>query len=105
MQPIKSQKTFMSVLRGVGDGTLLAPLDHPVGSPLGLDVGDLDEDGVADLVAANRDGHLVQVLVGLGDGTFVDGVSGDAATEYRSRRMSTSRIGSSSSAHWSRFSR
>jgi hypothetical protein len=59
----------LSVLLSVGDGTLKARVDYPITYfPGGVVVGDLNEDGTADLVAGGA--VTVTALLGNGDGTF-----------------------------------
>ncbi len=56
-------------------GTLQLPIDTPVATtmagPDDIDVGDVTGDGILDLVVADRTGNIVQLLAGVGDGTFV----------------------------------
>jgi hypothetical protein len=70
-----------SVMRGGGsggvwNGTFGAPVAYAVGStPQGMAIGDVNDDGVADLLVANRVGGTVTPLLGrgaggVGDGTF-----------------------------------
>jgi hypothetical protein len=67
----------ISVLLGNGDGTFQAPVDYATGTDTeGIAVGDLNGDGVLDLVATNSDYYgygqnsSLSVLLGNGDGTF-----------------------------------
>src|SRR5690349_11514399 len=49
----------------------LAPLAFDVGSnPKSVAVGDLNHDGIPDLVVANHNSNDVSVLLGKGDGTY-----------------------------------
>jgi hypothetical protein len=58
------------VMLGDGDGTFQAPQNYTVGfGPQGLTVGDLNADGIMDVVTANNDG-TASVLLGNGDGTL-----------------------------------
>jgi hypothetical protein len=55
--------------------SFLAPVAYPVGAqPAGVAVGDVDGDGVPDLVTVNAGGNSVSVLRGQGDGTFAGAV-------------------------------
>jgi VCBS repeat protein/PASTA domain-containing protein len=64
-----STKPAISVLRGVGDGTFDAPVEHAIVSPAtSVFAADLDDDEVPDLAAAGAGGLFA--LAGLGDGTF-----------------------------------
>jgi serine/threonine protein kinase/tetratricopeptide (TPR) repeat protein len=58
-----------------------APLAFDAGSnPVSVAVGDLNHDGIADLVVANHDSNNVSVLLGKGDGTFAPAVNYAAGT-------------------------
>jgi hypothetical protein len=61
----------VSVLLGVGDGTLAPRVDYATGAgPICVAVGDFDGDGKQDLATADSDANSVSVLLGNGDGTF-----------------------------------
>ena len=66
----------VSVLLGLGDGTLAAPLVNDFGykEPWCVASGDLNGDNIPDLATANRWGGSVSVLLGIGDGTFAGAV-------------------------------
>jgi len=69
----------VSVLRGrgsagVGDGTFDAAIQHPAGPNTFCVVnGDVNEDGILDLITANSQGNTVSVLLGLGSGGVGNG--------------------------------
>ncbi|HEY0320279.1 MAG TPA: VCBS repeat-containing protein [Pyrinomonadaceae bacterium] len=68
---------YASVLLGNGDGTFQTTVDYAVGTlPHSVAVGDLDADGLPELVVANAYGDSVSILNGNGDGTF------DAASNF-----------------------
>jgi hypothetical protein len=62
----------VSVLLQNGDGSFAAPVEYATtASPASLAAGDIDGDGVLDLVTTNYDSAgTVSVLIGNGDGTF-----------------------------------
>ena len=63
--------TLSSVLLGNGDGTLQAPIAHPVEvNPVALVVRDFDENGKPDIAITGASG--LQVFLGKGDGTFAN---------------------------------
>ena len=58
----------VSVLLGLGDGTLTSPVDHAAGSsPMAVAVGDFNGDGRPDVAAANAGSNTVSVLLNDGD--------------------------------------
>ncbi|MCB0360261.1 MAG: VCBS repeat-containing protein, partial [Bdellovibrionales bacterium] len=49
------------------------PVFYPVPpEPLDLVIGDLNADGLADVVVGSRSGRAIQILMGNGDGTLTD---------------------------------
>ena len=65
-----------SVLLGRGDGTFADRVDYlGFGARNSLALGDLDNDGVLDLVMADEERALVSVRLGRGDGTFATRVN------------------------------
>ncbi|MBI3621936.1 MAG: VCBS repeat-containing protein [Nitrospirae bacterium] len=72
-----NQSDDLSILLGRGDGTFGSATTLPAGrSPLAIEAGDLNHDGVADLVVALRFDHLL-VYLGRGDGSFAPPVNYD----------------------------
>jgi hypothetical protein len=71
-----------TILLGAGDGSFVSngavpvgALPFPVVQPVAVALGDLDEDGSLDIACANTDVSEVRLLLGQGDGSFVDGGS------------------------------
>jgi hypothetical protein len=63
----------MAVLLGKGDGTFLATSDGPATNlegPMSLAVADFNQDGTLDVAIANQTTGNVDILTGVGDGTF-----------------------------------
>ena len=60
----------VSVLIGNGDGSFRPLVGYPAKNPSAIAVGDMNGDGVPDLVVGNNSANL-QVLLGKGDGTFL----------------------------------
>jgi hypothetical protein len=70
------------VLPGAGDGTFGAPLSFEIGVTIDLlTAADLNGDGRLDLAIVNEFGNSLSLLLGVGDGTFVD--AGTAADPIR----------------------
>jgi hypothetical protein len=66
-----------SVLLGAGDGSFASPAHFATGDhPSSLALGDTNDDGKLDIVAADQDAAAVSILSGQGDGTFA------AKTDY-----------------------
>ncbi len=64
-------REFLSILLGRGDGTFQAGGDFPTGAfSAAVVVGDVNGDGIPDLVVANQANSDISVLLGVGDGTF-----------------------------------
>jgi TolB protein len=68
---------FVSILRGTGGGSFLAPLTYPAGAtPSALVSADFDDDGISDLaVANNATSGTFSLLRGLAGGAFAAPVS------------------------------
>ena len=61
----------VSILLGNGNGSFANRTDIAVGrAPSAVEVGDLNQDGTLDIVAANRLDNTISVLLGTGNGTF-----------------------------------
>lgn len=77
---------FVSVLFGRGDGTFQGAVSYGVGMvPHSVVVGDLNQDGLPELVVANAYSNAISILVGNGDGTFSpapDISTGDPSTPF-----------------------
>jgi len=70
-----ASSTSVSVLLGKGDGTFAANVDYPTSEwTEAVVLGDVDGDGLLDIVTANLNGNTLSVLFGNGDGTFADKV-------------------------------
>ncbi len=83
---------LVSVFLGQGDGTLAAPRHYAVhGPPNEIEIGDQDEDGAIDVIAANSSGGGARLL-GNGDGTF------QAAELYPTIENATRRLGADGTA-------
>ena len=66
-----AQSGTVEVLLGNGNGTLQSPVPSSTAKgPVRVAVGELNGDGVLDLVVATSAGKSVSVLLGAGDGTF-----------------------------------
>ena len=72
----------LSVLLGNGDGTFKAKVDYAVPGVWGVAAGDVNGDGIPDVVATSLAGG-VELLLGVGDGTLLPAVStATSASDY-----------------------
>ncbi len=63
--------TTISVLFGNSDGTFQAPVSYTSGpEPFYVAVGDLNNDGILDIVATNSSSDTISLFLGNGNGTF-----------------------------------
>ena len=63
--------TTISVLLGKSDGTFQAPVSYTSGpEPFYVAVGDLNNDGILDIVATNSSSDTISLFLGNGNGTF-----------------------------------
>jgi hypothetical protein len=74
-RPGPIEKGAVAVLLGKGDGNFAAPAYYDVGVPTGMSAGDVNGDGITDLIVFTGGGANVTVLKGLGDGRFADPVT------------------------------
>lgn len=75
----------ISILLGRGDGTFLPQIRLPAGErPRSVAVGDLNGDGIQDLVVANAGSGAVSVFLGVGGGQFAPEVRHGVGTFPRS---------------------
>ena len=76
---------FLEIALGNGKGTFQTSTIPVAGSPASLAAGDLNKDGVLDLVAGlqTSTGYKVVVLLGKGDGTFRTPLTNNTATSTR----------------------
>lgn len=81
----QSAAGIVAVLRGAANGVLQPGATVQVGDlPLGIDVGDFNNDGIFDLVTANNASSNVSIALGNGDGTFQAATSRAASGGPRS---------------------
>ncbi len=69
-------QSLISIYIGIGNGTFQPAVNYTgVSSPYHITVGDLNNDGIADLVVPNKTLDTISVFLGKGDGTFNPAVS------------------------------
>jgi hypothetical protein len=70
---VGNSPSSLYVYLGNGDGTFKDPVVYPVGSASrghGIDIQDVNGDGIPDVVTANQTSNTVSILLGVGDGTL-----------------------------------
>jgi hypothetical protein len=77
----------MPLLRGRGDGTFIGNLRLMNWNPTSITTGDLNEDGIADLPSQQDSNQMLHVLLGSGQGNFVD--ASEVATDYPAGLLQT----------------
>lgn len=77
---------FVSVLLGNGNGTFQGAVNYSVGTvPHSVVAGDLNADGLLDLIVANAYSQSISILISNGDGTFGSAINfgtGDPSTPF-----------------------
>ena len=71
----------VSVLLNGGKGSFRAARTYSVGSPYSIALGDVNGDGMRDIVTANPDTNTASVLINKGDGSFAAAVDYDTGSE------------------------
>ncbi len=68
---VAASTTYVAVMLGRGGGLFSEPTVYDTGSrELAVAIGDVNGDGIQDVVAANDLGNSIGLLAGIGDGTF-----------------------------------
>lgn len=65
---VTQSNELLAVFAGNGDGTFQSPSNFGIGSGGDLDIGDLDQNGTADIVVVSGSG--VSIMLGTGTGTY-----------------------------------
>ncbi len=69
---VTTDSSAVNVFLGNGDGTFRPYVTYAVGStPAAVAIGDVNGDGIPDILAANSGGNTISILLGKGDGTFL----------------------------------